>query len=437
MSFDDAALKGIKAEAERLGVEWQALAAVAQVESAGRPLWDGLCPIRIEGHYFYRLLKGDARKEAQKQGLASPTAGAVKNPAKMAARYAMLDRMIAIDEDAALASCSWGLGQVMGEHWKSLGYASVQELAKEAKSSVTGQVNLMGRFIKKNGLVDALKQKDWARFARRYNGPGYKQNRYDEKMAEAYEFFLYGSVSGSKITANGADIIERGDKGAEVIDLQRKLSEYGYYKGALDGIFGGGTEMAVMAFQRDAGILADGRAGPVTKAKLKGWGAKAAKASTGGHAQVTYVNQHAIRNRPCTAYLEVTLASAVFDVFGAGYQAQIFSGGQPRKGTPGKRTGSIRHDDYGEGGRALDAYILNKNGKKIEGLDLARLGQYWLAMGYGGCGLEMAVGGIHLDEWKTPPKGGGMYWTYPYSDAKPWGAQAKKMLAKGAAGQKP
>jgi hypothetical protein len=29
--------------------------------------------------------------------------------------------------------------------------------------------------------------KDWAKFARGYNGPGYAQNAYDVKLAQAYE----------------------------------------------------------------------------------------------------------------------------------------------------------------------------------------------------------------------------------------------------------
>src|SRR5690606_7984441 len=35
-------------------------------------------------------------------------------------------------------------------------------------------------------LLQPLRRKDWARFARLYNGPGYAQNRYDEKLAQAY-----------------------------------------------------------------------------------------------------------------------------------------------------------------------------------------------------------------------------------------------------------
>jgi hypothetical protein len=35
----------------------------------------------------------------------------------------------------------------------------------------------------------ALKKQDWAAFAKAYNGPGYKANKYDTKLAEAYQHF--------------------------------------------------------------------------------------------------------------------------------------------------------------------------------------------------------------------------------------------------------
>lgn len=437
MVFDKSALDATKLEANRLGVEWQALAAVAEIGSGGRPLWDGLCPIRIEGHYFDKRLSGKKRQNARDQGLAAPKSGAVKNPNKMADRYAMLDRMIAIDQTAALESCSWGLGQVMGAHWKKLGYPRVDGLVAEAKESVGGQVRLMGRFIEEFGLNGSLRARDWRAFAKKYNGAGFAVNRYDLKMQEAYQRFLYSNADEIKLIIKSDDIVERGESGPEVIEIQKRLHDLGYYKGLIDGFFGGGTEIAVMDFQRDAKIQIDGRAGPNTKRKLKDWKPLTkAEARADGRAEVTYKNQHAVRNRPCTAYLEVTLSTAVFDVYGPGYQAQIYSGGQPKKGTPGKRVGSIRHDDYGEGGRALDAWIVSKSGKRLTGVQLAELGQYWLAMKYGGCGLEMPGGGIHLDEWKKPPAGGGMLWTYPYSDSQPWGATVKKMLVDGSNGKK-
>jgi hypothetical protein len=188
-TFDADALAGIRAEAERLEIPWEALAAVALVESGGRPLWDGLCPIRIEGHYFDRRLEGETREAARASGLSSPEPGEIANPRSMVERYAQLADMMHLDPDAAIESCSWGLGQVMGAHWEKLGYPSARALAEEAQSGVAGQVRLMCRFIETQGLADALRRRDWPSFAAAYNGSGYAAQDYDGKMARAYEAF--------------------------------------------------------------------------------------------------------------------------------------------------------------------------------------------------------------------------------------------------------
>ena len=47
-------------------------------------------------------------------------------------------------------------------------------------------IKAFGRFIVANNLSKYLKSLDWANFARRYNGPGYKENKYDEKLERAY-----------------------------------------------------------------------------------------------------------------------------------------------------------------------------------------------------------------------------------------------------------
>lgn len=59
-----------------------------------------------------------------------------------------------------------------------------------------------------------------------------------------------------------------GDRGADVIALQQRLAELHFSPGAIDGDFGHGTEAAVVAFQRGAGLLDDGVAGPRTLAAL-------------------------------------------------------------------------------------------------------------------------------------------------------------------------
>lgn len=59
-------------------------------------------------------------------------------------------------------------------------------------------------------------------------------------------------------------IIETGDRGERVTELQTKLAEYGYYTGEIDGRFGNQTRHAVQAFQTNHGLTADGVAGKVT-----------------------------------------------------------------------------------------------------------------------------------------------------------------------------
>lgn len=188
--FDDATAHAVAQIAARINVEPAALLAVAEVESAGKAFAtvNGRAEplIRFEGHYFDRRLSGQKRARARAEGLASPKAAGVPNPSSQPARWALLDRAAAIDEKAAYESVSWGVGQVMGAHWESLEFGNVGELVSLCRSSVGGQVDLMARFIVKNGLAPALRSRDWAAFARGYNGAGYKKNAYDTKMAKAY-----------------------------------------------------------------------------------------------------------------------------------------------------------------------------------------------------------------------------------------------------------
>lgn len=64
--------------------------------------------------------------------------------------------------------------------------------------------------------------------------------------------------------------LTRGMKGPEVRRLQELLRDRGFNPGQVDGDFGGGTEAAVIAFQRSEGLLADGVAGPRTLSRLRG-----------------------------------------------------------------------------------------------------------------------------------------------------------------------
>ena len=52
-----------------------------------------------------------------------------------------------------------------------------------------------------------------------------------------------------------------GSRSDEVVAIQQKLKEKGYYNYTVDGIFGTRTRNAVISFQRDNGLAADGIAG--------------------------------------------------------------------------------------------------------------------------------------------------------------------------------
>lgn len=192
--FEQKTIDAIVAIAKREEIPPAALLAVVQVESGGRVYTrvngKQLPLIRWEGHYFYRQLPPEKRRIAVDAGLASSRAGAIKNPRKQAHRYALLRKAKRIDHDAALESCSWGAGQVMGAHWKSLGYKSPEHMVGVATAGISGQVDIMMKFILKNNLVQFIRTLNWAAFARRYNGPNYAKYEYDIRLEKAYEYWF-------------------------------------------------------------------------------------------------------------------------------------------------------------------------------------------------------------------------------------------------------
>nr|WP_026694800.1 spore cortex-lytic enzyme [Peribacillus kribbensis] len=63
-------------------------------------------------------------------------------------------------------------------------------------------------------------------------------------------------------------VIQRGASGDDVIELQARLQNIGYYKGKIDGVFGWSTYWALRNFQKSFGLPIDGLAGGSTKNKL-------------------------------------------------------------------------------------------------------------------------------------------------------------------------
>lgn len=100
-----------------------------------------------------------------------------------------------LNPDGAMESTSIGLPQIMGFHWKKLGYSSVGAMWDDFKVSETNQVKALVKFIETDKmLLKAMKEKDWHRIASIYNGAGYKQlaeklgrEPYDVSLKKAYE----------------------------------------------------------------------------------------------------------------------------------------------------------------------------------------------------------------------------------------------------------
>lgn len=74
------------------------------------------------------------------------------------------------------------------------------------------------------------------------------------------------SVLGSSPDAQAA--VRRGDACSAVSSVQSALVSAGYSPGAVDGVFGGGTEYAVIRYQQRRGLSVDGVVGPATASAL-------------------------------------------------------------------------------------------------------------------------------------------------------------------------
>ncbi len=76
-------------------------------------------------------------------------------------------------------------------------------------------------------------------------------------------------ANGGEETFDPEGTIRRKDRGEDVRALQQLLVDQGYLNaGGADGIFGGGTEKAVIQFQKDQGLEPDGVAWPQTRQRL-------------------------------------------------------------------------------------------------------------------------------------------------------------------------
>lgn len=172
--------------AAKLGGTAQQVNAVAKVESNGGGWNDQGQPKALyERHYAWRRLRikipflsdpapGGYTLDADRDG--------INDSWEKLADMAMRNPVVAFE------SASFGKFQVMGAHWKALGYAGPVEMAWSLRDHEYAHYDMLARFIQANGLVDEFQSlsTDWRAntpFARGYNGKG--QKGYDRRLAEA------------------------------------------------------------------------------------------------------------------------------------------------------------------------------------------------------------------------------------------------------------
>ena len=179
----------IKAACE-LNVEVAVLKAVKEVESGGKAFVNGIPVMLFEGHIFWQRLKAyglDPNKyRTGNQDILYPRWTKQYYTGKNSGEYMRLQRAIKICEPAAYESASYGLFQIMGNNYKMCGYKSAKEFYNDLCKSEDAHFYSFVKFIKAKGIVPYMQQKNWAKIAYLYNGSGYKANKYDQKLAAAY-----------------------------------------------------------------------------------------------------------------------------------------------------------------------------------------------------------------------------------------------------------
>jgi hypothetical protein len=144
---------------------------IVEASGAGFDSRTGLIKIQFEPHWFFRFARTKIINGVENQTL----------------EYKAYNEAYGIDKEAAMRATSWGLGQIMGFNHKRAGYNTVADMVDAFRMGEYYQVRGMLKFIAFDRVMfGALKNRNWATFAKLYNGPNFKKLGYDVKMAETY-----------------------------------------------------------------------------------------------------------------------------------------------------------------------------------------------------------------------------------------------------------
>jgi hypothetical protein len=140
----------------------------------------------FEGHWFHRLTRGVYTDRYPHLSYPTWTKKFYKGGR---GEYDRLIEAIGLGDepDPALKSASWGLFQIMGFNHELAGFPDVRSFANAMATSEGAQLDAFVSFVLAQPIMaEHLREKKWAEFAKRYNGPGYQQNQYDTKLAAEF-----------------------------------------------------------------------------------------------------------------------------------------------------------------------------------------------------------------------------------------------------------
>lgn len=247
--------------AEDLECDIAAIKAVAEIEARGAGfLPDGRPKILFERHKFRKFTRG--RYDSEHPDISGPAG----NYQGGTAEYDRLARAMDLDPDVALMSASWGKFQIMGFNHEACGFDMVQDFVDAMVESEDRHLEAFIGFVTANDLDPHLRNHNWARFARGYNGPQYRRFRYAEKLASAYEKYASESrpVPGGPEKGGSPDL-----RVIMVSDLQRALDYLGISPGVVDNKMGPKTRAAIRRFQRFVHLPETGELNAEVKAAVQ------------------------------------------------------------------------------------------------------------------------------------------------------------------------
>lgn len=167
-------------------------------------------------------------------------------------QYDRLLQAMALDANAALMACSWGIGQTLGEGFADLGYPSVAEMVHRMIGSEDEQLAGVVQEIKHKNAVGMLAAKDFKGFALLYNGAGAPVKYWAELEAN---FDSYKTDGLPDLALRKAQML---------------LAFRGFLTiGDVDGVIGPTTRGALARFQTASNLPTSGAADAATVARLE------------------------------------------------------------------------------------------------------------------------------------------------------------------------